>query len=174
MAGKTSSFIFTRLASGLIQMNAAVLVLCTLLWSLVEVHSQTAPPAPYLSFMNITRPNHAYVSLTLVGDDDGNPGNTVRCHTDLDSCCSGSQGVHRGDWYFPDGTRLQFSNEDGDIYEQREAQRVDLRRRNNANSPSGIYRCTIQTDADTMNRKTIYTGVYASGGTKCNDLVINQ
>ena len=27
----------------------------------------------------------------------------VQCHSDLSTCCSGSQGYHRGDWYFPDG-----------------------------------------------------------------------
>ena len=79
--------------------------LCLLLWSLVEVHSQTVP---YVSFMKEPLPNNSYVDLTLVGEDTGDPGNTVRCHTDLSTCCSGGQGSHRGDWYFPNGTRLLF------------------------------------------------------------------
>ena len=143
-------------------------LLCLLLWSLVEVHSQTE--FPYVSFMGETLPNHGYVNLTLVGDPVRNDDDhSVQCHTDLSTCCGGDQGPHRGDWYFPNGDRLQFSRDDGDIYEARGAQRVELRRRNNDNSPSGIYRCDIPTDAvrdynDNSVRETVYAGVYATGG----------
>ena len=138
-------------------------LLCLLLWSLVEVHSQTAP---YFSFMGETLPNHGYVDLTEVGDDSGDPGNTVQCHTDLTSCCTGGQGPHRGDWYFPNGNRLPFPGPGHDIAEARAAQRVDIRRNNNDNSPSGIYRCDIPTDAvqDNSVRETVYVGLYATGG----------
>ena len=128
----------------------------------MEVHSQTVP---YVSFMGETLPNHSYVDLTLVGDHSNE---SVQCHTDLATCCSGSQGLHRGDWYFPDGTRLPFPGQ-GDIQEVRVAQLVEIRRRNHANSPSGIYRCDIPTDAvndddDISVRETVYAGVYATGG----------
>ena len=64
-------------------------VLLTLLWSLVEVHSQTAPPAPYVSFMEMNLLNHSYVDLTLVGDPQLNDDDhSVQCHTDLSTCCS--------------------------------------------------------------------------------------
>ena len=52
----------------------------------------------------------------------------------------------------------------------RGAQRVDLHsRRNNANSPTGIYRCDIPTNAvhdDTDNsvRDTVYVGLYSGNG----------
>ena len=145
----------------------ATALLLVLLWSLVEVHSQTAP---YVSFMGETLPNHAFVNLSLVGNDgDGN--DSVQCHTDLNTCCSGAQGGDRGDWYFPSGDRLQFSNKPGDIYEFRTAQQVDLRRRNNGDMPSGIYRCNIETmevnsadSTDTTTRETVYAGIYATGG----------
>ena len=138
------------------------LLLC-LLSALVEVHSQTVP---YVSFMGANLTNHSYVDLTLVGrPEDG--GDSVQCHTDLVSCCGGGQGADRGDWYFPNGDRLQFN---GDIYESRPAQRVDLRRRNNGDT-SGIYRCDIETNAvrsddssDITTRETVYAGLYASGG----------
>ena len=140
----------------------APLLLC-LLSALVEVHSQTVP---YVSFMGTNLPNHSYVDLTLVG----NVLNSVQCHTDLNTCCNRTQGTDRGDWYFPNGDRLQFLNDLGDIYEQRVAQRVDLRRRNNGDT-SGIYHCTIETNAvhsndnsDTTTRETVYVGLYASGG----------
>ena len=135
----------------------------SLLWSLVEVHSQTAP---YVSFMNETLPNHGYVDLNEVGDPSRNDDHGVQCHTNLGTCCSSVNGQHRGDWYFPDGARLPFSSPSGGIYEARGDQRVDLRRNNNANSPSGIYRCNITTDAvpDNLVRETVYVGLYATGG----------
>jgi len=119
-------------------MKATVMsVLLCLFSALVEAHSQTVP---YVSFMGANLPNHSYVDLTLVGNAlDGS--DSVQCHTDLDTCCGSGQGADRGDWYFPNGDRLQFS---GDIYEQRGAQRVDLHRRNNGDT-SGIYRCDIET-----------------------------
>ena len=141
-------------------MVIAVLLLC-LLWSLVEVHSQTA----YVSFMGDILPNHAYVDLTTVGENISDPGDTVRCHTDLQTCCSGSQGIHRGDWFFPDGNALDNAVGGGDIYKHREPQVIHLRHRDNAMSPSGIYHCEIPTIAvndnvDTITGETVYVGLY--------------
>ena len=155
-------------------MRTALLLLC-LLWSLVEVHSQTQ--YPYVSIIRgsaVTLPNHAYVNLSLVGEK-GN--DSVRCHTDLDECCSGSQGIHRGDWIPPGSEmRLPFMNEtSAGIYQFQGRQRVVLRRKNNADMPSvpmpsGIYRCDIPTinathdDNDTTVRESVYVGLYATGG----------
>ena len=139
------------------------LLLFSVLWSLVEVNSQTFP---YVSFMGQILANHSYVDLSLVGDDNSGNDN-AQCHTDLNTCCTGTQGSHRGDWYFPNGDRLPFS---GDIHERRDNWRVDLRRRNSATSPVGIYRCDIPTnvvhhDTDISVRATVYVGLYtASGG----------
>ena len=141
--------------TGAVMKAAASLLLC-LLSALVEVHSQTVP---YVSFMGTNLPNHSYVNLTLVGSAAGS---SVQCRTDRDTCCTMTQGLDRGDWYFPNGDRLQFS---GDIYEHRGAQRVYLHRRNNGDS-SGVYRCDIETDAvnDEDGRETVYVGLYASRG----------
>ena len=132
-------------------------VFLALFWSLVEVHSQTVP---YVSFMGVNLPNHAYVDLTTVGNDISDPGDTVRCHTDLSTCCTGS---HRGDLYFPNGNALPGGG--GDIYKSRSAQVIHLRRRNDATSPSGIYHCEIPTIAvnDNVNNltgETVYVGLY--------------
>ena len=143
---------------------------------LVEVHSQTAP---YVSFMSQTLANHSYVDLSLVGQD-GSGSDSVQCHTDLGTCCTGGQGVHRGDWYSPGSTdRLPFSNEVGDIYEQRIVQRVDLRRRNSATSPVGIYRCEIPTnevhdDSDNSVRATVYVGLYTASGGKLTAVLLKR
>ena len=138
-----------------------IVSLLSLLWSLVEVHSQSFP---YVSFNGSTLANHSYVDLSLVGNNVSGS-DSVQCHTDLNTCCTGAQSFHRGDWYFPPGTRLPFNGPTVDIFEVRNAQRVELGRRNNANSPTGIYRCDIPTNAvhdntNTSVRDTAYVGLY--------------
>ena len=134
-----------------------------LLLSLVEVHSQIVP---YVSFMGDILPNHTYVDLTAVGEDISDPGDTVRCHTDLTSCCSTNEGIHRGDWYFPNGDALSGYFAGGDIYKSRGDQVIHIRHRNNATSPSGIYHCEIETmavndnDVNTITGETVYVGLY--------------
>ena len=149
------------------------LLLLSLLWSLVEVHSQTEYP-----YVGENLPNHSYVDLTLVGTDNSDPGNTVRCITDLDTCCRSTQGIHRGHWYFPNETRLQAALSGINIIERRGAQQVALHRRHNAMGPSGIYRCDIPTvavhdDNDISVGETVYVGLYASGGNELINSVNN-
>ena len=134
-----------------------------LLLLLVEVHSQTFP---YVSFglTGQALADHSYVNLSTVGSASDNSDSVV-CHTDLGTCCSGSQGPHRGDWYFPDGTVLPLS---GDIYESRGPQQVIIRR-TTATGPTGIYRCGIPTnavhdDSDLSVRDSVYVGQYITGG----------
>ena len=140
-----------------------IVSLLSLLWSLVEVHCQTAP---YITFMGDDVPNHGYVDLSLVGND-GSGSDSVQCHTDLSTCCSNTEGANRGDWYFPDGTTRRPFSGFGDIFEYRRRKRVDLHRRNNANSPVGIYRCDIPTEAVHLSysnsvRDTVYVGLYTA------------
>ena len=150
-------------------MKATLLcVLLCLLWSLVEVQSQTE--YPYIAFMGNPLLNHSYVDLSQVGMDRDSINNTVQCHTDLVTCCYSSVGIHRGDWFAPgSNTRLPFAGEGGDIYETRRNQIVHLHRRNNANGPSGIYCCVIATngvhdESDESVGDTVCVGLYGSGG----------
>ena len=139
--------------------------LLLLLLFLVEVHSQTFP---YVSF-SLTGPalaDHSYVDLSTVGSDS-DYSDSVVCHTDLGTCCSSGQGIHRGNWYFPDGTQLPFS---GPIYLGCTAQRAVIRR-TTATGPTGIYRCDISTnavhsDTDISVRETVYVGLYLADGGK--------
>ena len=151
-------------------MKPCLLLLLCLLWSLVEVHSQTE--YPYVSFIGgstVALPNHTYVNLSLVA---GNGSHSVRYHTDLSTCCRGYEGIHRGDWIPPgseEGMPLS-SDASAGIYQAEGPQRVILRRRNNADMPSGIYRCDIPTNAvhdddDNSVRESVYVGLYATGGT---------
>ena len=131
-------------------MMLAVVVSLSLLWSLVESNSQTFP---YVSFMGQTLANHSYVDLSLVGISKYG-GDSVQCHTDLTTCCTGGQGIHRGDWYFPNGDRLPFGP--AAIHESREKKGVDLGRWS-ATSPTGIYYCDIATVAVHDNETTQLT-----------------
>ena len=145
-------------------MSSLQLILLPLLL-VVEVQCQTAP---YFSFMDQILADHSYVDLSQVGNDRSGS-DSVQCNTDLNTCCREAQGSHRGDWYFPNGTRLNFSTE---IYEHHRAYRVDLRRHNNANGPTGIYCCDIETEAvhDNNMRETVYVGLYTSDGGKLSVL----
>ena len=141
-----------------------VVLLYALLWSLVDSETEF----PYVSFRGDPLPNHGYVDLSLVGDASSD---SVQCHTDLTTCCTGVitdsiPSADRPDWYFPDGTLMGFSSGGGDIYQRREAQRNDLRRRNNVLSPSGIYHCEIPTDDGDGGfvRERVYVGIYSTGG----------
>ena len=104
--------------------------------------------------------NHSYINLGQVGTSENN---RVSCHTNVDTCCHASQGPQRGDWFFPNGTRLNFnlSYNGGNIYQVREAQRVSLLRRNNGNV-SGIYHCNIAISGGSDG--IIYTGLYDDRG----------
>ena len=146
-------------------LGKCTVIVLILIWSLVEVHSQTE--YPYVSFMGGNLPNHSYVDLTRVGNGIGDSGNTVRCHTNLETCCTMIDGVHRGNWYFPYGNYsiLPFAYNAGgsNIVEDRDPQVVHIvRLRNNAMSPSGIYRCEIETmdDIHNVTLETVYVGLY--------------
>ena len=143
--------------------------LLLLLLFLVEVHSQTLP---YVSFgsMGQALANHSYVDLSTVGSD-GDNSDSVVCHTDLQSCCSNSQGIHRGNWSFPDGTLLPSIGGSVPIGLGRAAQRAVIRRTNDATGPTGIYRCRIATnevhhDTDQSVGETVYVGLYLADGGK--------
>ena len=151
-------------------MKITLLLLLILLWSLVEVHSQTE--FPYVSFRGEILPNHSYVDLNLVGRP-GAGGDDVQCHTDLQRCCTTAEGPGppSGYWYFPNGTRLPFSTNFVSVFESRGAQQIALRRNPVITPTSGIYRCVIPTNAvhdhdhnDPTVGETVYIGLYATEG----------
>ena len=148
-----------------------VSVLLFLLWSLVEVHSQTAP---YLTLMGGTLLNNSYVDLSALGELD----NDVVCHTDLTTCCGGDGVPDRGYWYFPNGTVLPGAAGNGTatnpiVLKRLSTQRVRLiRGAGPGDVPSGLYRCIIETDTvsgpdnspEGITGETVYVGVYSTGG----------
>ena len=140
-----------------------LLVLLSLLfWSLLETQSQTVS-SPYLSFKDKNLPNNSYVDIREIGMA-GNGSDSVQCISVLQNCCNDSSRTFLADWYFPDGSQLQFG--DG-IRESRGKHRVDLRRHNMANSPTGIYCCKIPFNVSNPSaRKMLYVGIYTDQGGK--------
>ena len=130
-----------------------LLALCLL--CVLEVGCQTFPQ---LSFGSVI-PNHSYVDLGMVGTTLSN---SVQCHTDLTD-------NHNGQWYFPDSDPLSGV---GDIYKVVASTRVDLRRRNNANSPTGIYHCEIAVSGNADGAR-VYVGLYINGGKYLTEVTFN-
>ena len=138
----------------------ASMMRCHFLLLSILVQVQCQETYPYVSFRNWTLANHSYVNFSTVGSDYY----SVQCHTDLSTCCSDTEGIHRGDWYFPNGTRLPNFTSSTAIGESREAQKVVVNH-NGGIKPSGIYCCDIAID-DGSTRDIIYVGMYFSNGGK--------
>ena len=94
--------------------------------------------APYLSFMGETLPNHGFVDPGLIRDA-ASGGDSVECHTDLNSCCNSSS----SGWFTPNGATIPFIDSEGDIYVVPGDRKIDLHPRNN-NISAGIYRCDVE------------------------------
>ena len=144
-----------------------ILVVWILLYLMSQACYCDGEEYPHVSFNGMVLANHSYVNLLLVNNTESG---SVQCHTDLGTCCGAAQGIHRGDWFFPNGSVLGFIRSD-DIVEYRGPERVDLRRRNNG-SASGIYHCSIATvvgvpiddDPGHLVPEHVYVGLYDSGG----------
>ena len=131
-----------------------LMLLSVLLLSLQENHCQRLTPYLQLRGQNLT--NHSYVQLSRVSNELSS---SLQCRTDLTKCCSNAEGSFRGDWYFPNGTRLSISKEHG-FYEDRGGQIVNLYRNTQATSPTGIFYCKIPYDNNNPSNETLYVGLY--------------
>ena len=86
--------------------------------------------------------NNSALVLTDLGEGD----NALICLSDSTQCCRGSDNPNAATplgWYFPDGDLVRNSVMGGDIYIIRDTSVVRLNRRNNAQSPGGVYRCEV-------------------------------
>ena len=140
-----------------------LLVLLSLLfWSLLETQSQTVS-SPYL-FDGKNLSNNSYVDIHEIGIA-GDGSDSVQCISVLQNCCNDSSRTFLADWYFPNGTRLQFGY---GIHESRGTHRVELRRRSaTTNSPTGIYCCRVPFNVSNPSaRKMLCVGVYTDKGGK--------
>ena len=83
--------------------------------------------------------NNTIVLITDIGEGD----NALLCMTDSPDCCKPPNGnTRQGEFYYPDNSAVGYSFTNS-LYRNRGPQVVRLNRRNNALSPTGVYRCQI-------------------------------
>ena len=124
-----------------------------------ECSKSQQSPYPFISYNDTILPNNSYIDVS--------GGAKIGCHTDFRTCCNRYAGSGRGDWYYPDGTRLQFKGatyQFGDkIYEKRYSdQRVELNYMSTCYSEEtlGVYCCRIETNAvNGCDRETVCVGL---------------
>ena len=138
---------------------AVLKIVAVCVWLYLSVCCQ-AKKYPQVTFMENDLANHSYLDLSLVGTNDSD---SVKCHTDVKTCCSAGQGLHIGDWIFPNGARIEYYQE-GDIYQRRNNRTVGLY--SNSGSESGIYYCKIalKNGFDSKRIGFFYIGLYQYGG----------
>ena len=113
-----------------------------------------------------TYQNNSIVFLEDIGEGD----DALLCVTDLTACCrppfTGSIGQRAiGNWFFPNGSRVESSGNQLDFHRTRGQSVVRLQRRRGG--VEGIYHCVVP---DAMNViQTIYIGVYRRADTQAGE-----
>ena len=95
-------------------------------------------------------------------EDIGEDGEALRCMTELTACCrekfNDAMGSAMGNWFFPNGTRVPSTSNQGDFYRTRGDMVALLQRRRGGED--GVYYCVLP---DALNvTQTIYIGVYTA------------
>ena len=144
-------------------------VLLSLFFGFFVLVRSNDQPVPYITFRGEHYTNYECINFLNIGEKV----NEVRCHTDLPTCCTESQGGDRGDWYYPDGSRLPNYLPGTYIYQKRGNRRIDLRRKSNTipdSDTEGLYKCAIETeaanptdDSDVSGRATIHIQLKIGG-----------
>ena len=111
-------------------------------------------------FHNQLIPGNGLIRINEIGI----AADAVICMTNKTKCCrsvdTGIAGL--GTWEFPDGTGvvgLQATPQETGFYRARNLRQVLLNRRNNASSPTGIFRCIVPDSNDKLLNFDI--GVYS-------------
>ena len=79
------------------------------------------------------------------GTDPDQPGGTLVCvTTNINTqCCRNSDGGNVGDWYFPNGTRVNRGNGAGPFFRTPSTYQVRLGRKSGVMGPVGAYECRV-------------------------------
>ena len=108
----------------------------------------------WFSLRNTTYQNNSIVTLEDIGEGD----DALLCITFQTACCRPPRSGARGNWFFPNGTRVPSSGNQWDFHRTRGQMVVRMHRRRGGEE--GIYRCEIP---DALNvTQTIYIGVYSA------------
>ena len=113
---------------------------CDLMMTMVLSFSGTGEVR--FTFKGAVLNNNSLVTAEDIGEGD----NSLRCMTDNTSCCRrpytsslGQQAL--GNWFFPNGTRVQSSPRQWDFHRTRGHMLVLLHRRRGG--VDGVYRCIV-------------------------------
>ena len=129
--------------------------------------ASSTEPAAYITHLGSKLTNNSYISFEYVRRHDSSSGSKgVECHTDLTTCCDGSDGIVGGNWSFHNGITVGYDVIEN-VYLRRFAQKIVLYQLLHAQpSYSGIYTCVIpvQSSTSTNNEATLYVGIYKDEG----------
>ena len=124
-----------------------------------------------LEHNGVAVPNFGLLGHSVIdeSDDPDSVGGNLVCRTDNTSCCRGGDnpnGGGFGDWFYPSGNVVVFSEEtqpNGQLYRMlRSMQIVRLHRvENSAATANGIYHCEVADQNGVM--QTRYVGLYTNG-----------
>ena len=97
----------------------------------------------------------------MILEEIGESHDALLCVTNLTTCC---QYPHtKGNWFFPNGTRVPSLGMNWDIYRTRRHMLVYLHR--TRGGVEGVYRCEIPDSTNIM--QTIYIEVYTPKSREC-------
>ena len=129
----------------------------------IEYSNFTCAGDVWFSLNGTTYQNNSCVALEDIGEGDNN---SLLCVTNQTACCkppyTDQNGSAKGNWYFPNGTKVPSSSEPSDFYRTRSQMVVRLNRRRGGED--GIYHCEIPDSMDV--NQNIYIGVYTAGRSK--------
>lgn len=112
--------------------------------------------------------NNSIFDLDMIGEEVSL---SIQCLTSRDDCCDSisTRSVGTGNWFLPSGdvlTSLRNTPAGIDFYRDRNFGGIDLRRRNNATMPEGVYKCEIPRTGTTGDVDIAYIGIYQEGNGK--------
>ena len=85
---------------------------------------------------------------------------SILCYTDRPATEGNSPNLHSGgDWYGPDGTRVNYADVPG--FTRNRGSMVVRLKRTSGTPPEGLYHCSIIDAASTP--QTVYVGLYNAG-----------
>ena len=111
----------------------------------------------WFSLSGTTYQNNSCVTLEDIDEND----NALNCKISRTDCCINNTGTYRGNWFFPNGSRVLSGDKLWNFYRTRGEMVVHMKRRRGGEE--GIYHCEIPDSTNV--KQTIYIGVYtASSG----------
>ena len=110
----------------------------------------------YLSLNSNYIPNHGYVVISGIGTSDDS---ALLCNTNY---IPSGEYKSRGDWYAPDGTRVQPNEVPG--FRRNRGPGVVRLIRDTGTPAEGIYRCTVVDNSTELQSVNVHVGLYNSGG----------